>query len=350
MKPEYNIFPRDIDVHLKSQKQVDALSISLKGKTTIEGDLFIGFGGARIHLDINEFIGDIIDLTPLSNITHVKGHVSIRMNDNIIHLTELHKLKFIAGDFSVLFNDRLVSINLPSLEHIGGNFRVGRNPHLLSLGNFSALKKIEGSFVVSYNKELITLDDIKNLTYIGYDKTFDSRNILSIEVKENPKLRDSNILKKFSEEEKYKVKGVVSIRDKNKYNIPVVNSSIDKPRNNRYDGYIFVKTQKDVDELEVTLKGIDTIDGSLNIGYSDFLYNCDITDLSPLRNIIYVKEEVTIRRTLNLKNLNGLNSLKMVGGDFIISNNALLNDVSLLDNLRIINGSIKTLRNPKLQR
>ena len=83
-----------------------------------------------------------------------------------------------------------------------------------------------------------------------------------------------------------------------------------------YCGDITVTTQEEVDALRTTLADIDTIDGNLTIGYVSIDLLSSITDLTPLSHITGITGNVLIQQNGQLKNLNGLNNLQSIGGDF----------------------------------
>ena len=101
-----------------------------------------------------------------------------------------------------------------------------------------------------------------------------------------------------------------------------------------YEGDIILISQAEVDEF---ISNTTVIDGNLTIGYTDSsLYSrSDITDLTPLSNINQITGYVWIRQNGQLDNLNALNNLQTIGGDFQILRNKLtdLGDFPVLQSI-----------------
>ena len=116
-----------------------------------------------------------------------------------------------------------------------------------------------------------------------------------------------------------------------------------------YTGNIIVETQEEVNALRTTLSGKTRINGNLTIGYTDYSSSrSNITDLTPLSNIVRIAGNVLIQYNGQLANLNALNNLQTVGGDFRIRNNDRLTTLGDFPVLQTIGGYFYVYNNDKL--
>ena len=102
-----------------------------------------------------------------------------------------------------------------------------------------------------------------------------------------------------------------------------------------YIGDITVTTQAEVNALHATLSGKTIIAGNLTIGYTSGSSRGNITNLTPLSNIIHITGDLRIQQNGQLVNLNGLNNLQSIGKNFRVYNSKLtdLGDFSSLQSI-----------------
>ena len=106
-----------------------------------------------------------------------------------------------------------------------------------------------------------------------------------------------------------------------------------------YTGNITVTTQAQVDALGNTLAGKTRINGNLTIGYTlvrDSLSSSNITNLTPLSNIVHIMGGVWIQQNGQLVNFTGLDSLQTIGEYFRVRSNdqlTTLGDFPALDSI-----------------
>ena len=115
-----------------------------------------------------------------------------------------------------------------------------------------------------------------------------------------------------------------------------------------YVGDITVTTQAEVDTLKNTLAGKTKITGNLTLGDTSGNAQSDITDLTPLSNIIEVMGNVIIQQNAQLVNLNGLNNLQTIGGAFEVHVNGQLTTLGDFTNLKKIKGYFNVNENDRL--
>jgi hypothetical protein len=112
---------------------------------------------------------------------------------------------------------------------------------------------------------------------------------------------------------------------------------------NIYNGNISLSTQEEV--IAFGKNKYTTINGSLNLTGT-------VSDLSPLESLAIVNNNFTVKNTINLKNFEGLNNLKVTGNlfanGFRIENNIALESFSGLNNLLITRGEADIINNDKL--
>ncbi len=134
------------------------------------------------------------------------------------------------------------------------------------------------------------------------------------------------------------------------------------------DYIISLTTQDEVDNFAVLYPNCTEIVNSLDIGRNTG--DSDITDLSPLNQIISITGALKIQNTklvslsgldninsiggisilenANLTNLEGLENIAWIGGTLFIGTNDDLTDISALHNITSIEGRLNVNFNPKL--
>ena len=331
------------DITVTTQAEVDTLRTTLAGKTRIDGNVTIGYtdGSSR---------SDITDLSPLSNMTHIRGNLKIERNGVLVNLTALTHLQTIGGIFVVGFNDQLTDLgNFPALQSIGLNMVVDDNNELTTLGNFPVLQSIGGNFYVYSNDSLTTLGNFPVLTSIGTGRADiynlgDTIDNVSIVVEDNSSLSDCYTLTDFLPGGTHAVSGEIYINN----NDLGCSSGDEITEKATYTGDITVTTQAAVDALRTTLAGKTIINGNLTIGYTFGSSRGDITDLSPLSNITHITENIQIQRNPQLDNLNGLTHLQTIGGLFNVRDNSDLTDLGDFSVLQSIGGYFWVQSNSEL--
>ena len=258
------------NITVTTQAAVNVLNTTLSGKTRINGNLTIGYtsGDSR---------SNITDLSFLSNITYIMKNVRIVQNRQLGSLTGLNSLQTIGGTFSVYGNDQLTTLgNFPVLTSIGQG-----DTHVPSLN--------------VYNFKLA-----------------------SIVVENNSSLSDCHVLTEFLSGGATSVSGQVFINNN------AIGCNSQKDIKTRYNEDITVTTQEEVDTLRGTLADKTIIVGNLTVG-STGSSQSNITNLTPLSNIVHITGNVLIQQNGQLVNLNDLNNLQTIGGYFgVVKNDTLL--------------------------
>ena len=149
------------DITVTTQAAVDALGTTLTNIDTIDGRLTIGYtsGSSR---------SDITNLTPLRNITHITGYLTVEKNGQLVNLTDLNNLQSVGGNFGVRNNDQLTTLgNFTDLQSIRGGLIVRNNDTLTTFGDFPSLQTIGETFEVFSNPQLTTLGDFTDVQSVG---------------------------------------------------------------------------------------------------------------------------------------------------------------------------------------
>ena len=290
---EVTLLQGAINITVTTQSEVNGLTTILAGATKIDGNLTIG--------DVEDSTSsqsDITDLTPLRNITHITGNLTIASNSRLLDLRSLTGLQSIGGSFSVTNNDSLSTLgDFTRLHSIGGALSVTGNDTLESLGNFSVLTHLGTGrvWVPSQDKKVSNT---------------------SIVVANNPFLSLCSALEEFLVGGVRAVEGGVYIDN----NAVGCNSSQDIQTS--FIGHIIVVTQAEVNALRVNLLGKTIINGNLIIGdIYGFSSQNDITDLTPLGNITHITGNLIVAQNEQLVHLTGIHNLATIGGYFVINFN-----------------------------
>ena len=117
-----------------------------------------------------------------------------------------------------------------------------------------------------------------------------------------------------------------------------------------YTGNITVRTQASVNALRNTLAGKTRINGNLTIGYifsRGYFTQSNITDLSPLGNIVRITGNLRIEQNGSLDSLTDLNTLQSIGS-FEVYSNRELTDVGYFSSLQSIGGDFRVSGNREL--
>ena len=106
-----------------------------------------------------------------------------------------------------------------------------------------------------------------------------------------------------------------------------------------FEGDVTLSTQEQVNIFGAnnyqTIKGSLTIEGT-------------VTDLKPLKDLVFVNYELNIKGTTALKNFDGLQNLKFVGRHLVIDNNTSLENFLGITNLGEL-PILEVIRNPKIK-
>jgi hypothetical protein len=117
----------------------------------------------------------------LAGCTHITGNLSIFMNYNVLDFTPLQNITTIDGSFTIteLGNTGVLNI-LPNLTTIGGNFAMYGNDLITSVEGFSSITSLDG-IVVSGSFNLTTFNAFQNLQSVNYITVGSCQNLTTIQ-------------------------------------------------------------------------------------------------------------------------------------------------------------------------
>lgn len=301
------------DLILSTQAEVD--NFSSGGYTTVTGNVEI----------MNSVITDISGLSGLGSIG---GHLKISNNDSLTSLSGLEDLDYVYGPLWISQNDLLNSlsaltnltkvgngvvvsenVSLPSLiglenvDSIGGTLTISNNDLLTSLVGLGSLTYISGNLEIGYNDSLVSLSGLDNLIYIEALQMRDNLSLVSITELIN----------------------LTSI-----------------------SGHVYIGGHPSLTSL-YGLNNVSSIGGYLVV-----TKDSSLTSMSGLEKLDYVTFNIGISDNKNLSSLDGLENLDTVTGSITCNLNVVLDDYCALQNLILNNGlsnfnSIDNLYNPTLQ-
>ncbi len=355
------------DFTFLTQAEVDHYKVRYPNCTEVNGDLIIG-GTSQ---------SDIDDLTPLNHIDTVDGILKVSKT-SLNTLAGLENISTL-NSIEITINSNLTSIqgltnlsSLQSLEIISntlledldgiGSFanlktlKIVQNPALTDISGLSNLHTIEngtdGSFEISDNENLPNLDGLENLSIVdGFLKVNNNNNLLNIDglsaiqtvgynlnIKGNPLLETiglenlttvGSLFYLGSNTQLQSLEGLENLTSVPSFDI-IGNHSL-----TNLEGLSGLETVNnfeinDNDNL-ISLNGIasPTI-GHLTVSNNDLL--TDIQSLNSTREL----SSLTIVTNASLESLEGLNSLAVINGDFILQDNERLNSLEALLNLNSV--------------
>jgi hypothetical protein len=243
----------------------------------------------------------IIDLSPLSGITHVKWDLVIANNDSLESLGPLN----ITGHVGYLrvINNPMIE-NLEGLENITSTLEIKLHDndaleHIFALSNLSGNNPV---LDIKHNPKLSSLDGLQNLTSLSSMFITGSS---------------------FSDFE-----GLNNIQE--------IESDITIRENNR------LKTLYGLNALSKI--GGDTFEGEFFwLSSNDSLHS-----LSALSNVTTLNLNLEVFFNSSLETLTGLENIFIFGGALIIDSNVKLKSITAVDNWNILNGHLSITDNYQL--
>ena len=254
-----------------------------------------------------------------SSLTTIGGNFQVENNDSLISISTFSNLVDIKGNVELKRNNRLTYIEFLSLDTIDGYLSIQRNRSLIT-SLFGALGKIGGALEVLGNTSLISLEMFPDLMSIGTSKRFvpsllrESTSV-SLLVEDNRNLRSCCVLLSF-------ITGVSNAVYINN-NFTGCDAVSEITCENRSD-FILVTNQAEVDSLSSLGTQLNDVFIVEALGPDD----APITDLSVFNDVTEITGNLLVSGTSNLSAISsangssydGLGSLSVIRGDFLIGN------------------------------
>lgn len=280
---------------LASQAEIDDFATDYPGCTEISGDLTIQ----------ESVVGNITNLTGLSQLTNIDGSLTISTNTALSSLNGLGNITDL-GAMVLVGNEALNNLNgLGGLTTIDQHFNIVGNPGLTDLTGLSNLTTISGGIQIEVNPDLISLNGLNGLTSLN-----------NLTISNNGDLTSLAGLNNVTS-----INGGIG-----------VNGNTDLPNLDGLNGLTSINNDLTIEQNSslTSLNGLDnlnSIGGPLKI-----LSNSMLTNLSALSNLTTFSGDLNFDNNDAATNLSGLTSITTMTNLIIIDNDAL-SSVSGLDNL-----------------
>lgn len=296
-------------IEFQNQSDIDNFVHQYPGCNTIEGDVIISgdliydlsklsqikaIGG---HLMIQN-AGQILDVKGLNNLKSVGGDVLIYNVEYLDNIGDLSSLRSIGGSFSISANRSLLALQgPPNLQLVGKNVELAYNRNLNSMAGFGPLRSVNGNLTILECDSLTSLEGLNLIDSIGGNFVLE----------ENDALKNLQGLEKI----KYIGGGLDLISNFNMLNV----------------------------------QGLGPVD---TLQYLRLENNNALQNLQGLFNLKALKKQLTVGYNTSLTTFSGLENLELIGGDFRVYSNSILPNFQGLDHLRYIGDSLYTEYNPQL--
>ncbi|MGB3344424.1 MAG: hypothetical protein WBA61_10960 [Aequorivita sp.] len=319
---ETNVFEGNI--HLKSQQEVD--DFGLQQYTHVTGDLRIG--------EYQDSWSDIEDLTPLRNLTTLDGNLILAFNGKLISTLGLENVFKVGGDLEVARNRVLERVEgLQKITSLTGSILFLENFALENLDGLNQITNVGENVTFYDTPKLKNLDWMVNITtiggflsigYTGINEVNGLSNLRSLAtdlfLSHNPSLKNLDGLGNLS-------------TNINHLNLRMNKSltSIKGIRNINVTGRVEIYSNKLLESLD----GLQGIKNPSNLSIGD----TGIVNLEGLNNLTSVKGDFSVGNNWNLKSLSGLDALNNIDGIFGVHTNYFLKDFCELRDF-LTNGNV----------
>lgn len=166
------------DVVFNTQADVEDYAATYPDCTEINGNLNIG--------PISGGTSDITDISGLSSLTEVQGHLAVANNLNLTTIFGLNQIAIVGGDFSIVNNNSLTNTGpLESFVTVGGGIIIEDNPQLTGLTGFSQIASISLDLRIINNDALQNLNDFSALQGFNDLELSDNALLSDISIFEN---------------------------------------------------------------------------------------------------------------------------------------------------------------------
>ena len=315
-------------------------------------------------------IGGVLDFSAVVGLTSVSGfnnlltvgNLIFGANPNLISINGFSSLQSITDILYIVYNENLQTIsgfsslnyvanyvisknailqqlpNTPLLTTIN-SLDIHNNPLLLNLNGLNGLTTVNTSLFLATNNSLNSISALNNLTSVSNFSINDCNSLTSLTGIENiiPSTINSVTLYGNSQLSVCSMPNICSFIDNGgsvyiNSNAPGCNSRAQVlvacgiPQS--CSGNIFLFSQADVDDFVLNY-GCTAITETLTISGND------ITNLNGLSQLVSVGN-LNISSNPLLTNLNGLNGLTTINGDFYLTSNSSLNSITALSNLTLL--------------
>jgi len=383
--------PDGIEFHV--QHQIDNFQINHPNCTEIEGDVIIqgpginNLNGLSVLTSIGGYLqikgnASLSSLSGLDNVTSIGGILEITDNNALTSLTGLENVVFIGENIEVSHNAALTSLSgingltsinqdlwiwdnvvlnslygLENLNSIAGSLKIGNfawswydpcfgNPYLITLSGLNNLTTIGGNLEICCNDSLLSLSGIENLSSVGGNLDI-SRNVSLVNISSLDNLTSipGDLLIGFGNKEGNpslssltgldnltSVGGDLSIKGNEILtNLLGLNDVVS------IGGNLYIYLNYGLTSLD-GLESLSFVEGSLHIGYWNWWHgggggNPILTDINALNNLTSIGGDFEFRENSSLSSLTGLGDLTSIGGGLLITGHDALTSLAGLDDI-----------------
>jgi hypothetical protein len=285
----------------------------------------------------------LTDFTGLNNLDTIDNVFSLQ-NTGLLNFTGLENLKYIGGVFDLFWNMDLVSFTgMENLEYIGGEyFWIETCGDLTDISSLSNLQTIAGDIHI-FETSLTSLDGLDNI---------DPGSIGNLSIYKNGNLETCNVAAICEYLVSPNGKVIIYGNAEGCNDPSVIAQSCGNTMSCLPYGDYYFDTQQKIDSFQSNYPGCSNLSGNVTI------MNYYIDNLAGLLPIKSVSGDLIIFKTADLTSLNGLDSLASVGNTFYLGGydlwpyyqkgNFNLTDISALMNLQHIGYELYIKYNPKL--
>ena len=334
-------------IRFEYQSEIDDFQYNYPGCTEIEGNVEIsGYGGINNldglnvltsiggSLEISGFFMNQLSLEGLNNIASVAGDLDINNNDSLIDLNGLNGLEIIGGDLRIRYNEGLTSLSgLNNLTSVKYDLTVQGNHSLPDLSGLENLVSVGDNIEIVSNGSMTSLNGLGNISIIHLDGLY---------IYGNPLLSDCETETICD----YLVtsSGTINIYNNAEgCNQPIeVANACDTTLSCLPNGNYYFLSQYDIDMCSVHYPGCTELEGIIKISGGD------INNLSGLDGINSIKGTLNILSNPELSSLIGLDNLATIDGSLYIISNDQLSSLDGLVNLAEVTGILKIKNNSVL--
>jgi hypothetical protein len=266
---------------------------------------------------------NLTSLDGLTNVASISSSLTLNNNDGLTNLDGLQSLVSIGGGILIEGNDTLTNIDaLEGVTSIGTNLTVRGNASLPNVNGLASLATMGGILTIENN---IVLADISGLESIN------PAGITNLKIVNNPQLSVCN-LPNFCEHLNDSGNREISGNTGECVNEAAVVAAC-TPAPDCPPGNLWALSQAELDQFAIDYPNCTQINGSI--------YTQDLTDLTPLQNIVSITGTLELLWNPDLTSLSGLENLQSVGGGLAIYQNASLTSLEGLNNLTSVGGNVQ---------
>ncbi len=363
-------------ITFETQQQIDDFAVNYPGCTEILGSLNIGTLYAPTPT--------IVNLNGLSQISIVGGTLDIQENDNLSSLAGLENITSIGEDLWIGINSSLTTLNgLGNIQFLGGGLTIDENYNLTDISALSNSNLSTLSHLRIVNNSLTSLEGLESVTEVN-DLSIVNEPFTNLQALSNISSINNN-LQISSSPSLTNLQGLENVTGSIQSLDIAGNSSLTSiaQLSNLTDiRYLTINNNPVLTSLQ-GLENIDSIYNELSIGVSygsedgnDLLTNLDalqglnylggmlkiignqnLTSIEQLSNLTHISS-LLIYDNPSLTSLQGLENIDSIDNDLSLGaysdnigtyiGNGMLNDLSALQGLNYLGGTLAILGNQNL--